>query len=239
MTGKRREFLPRVAVLVLGYNDIGCLNVLFTDILKQQYGNFSVTFIDNSSSDGSSDFVKKQFPEVETVTNKKNLGFSAAFNKEMYKKFNLQKCDAVIVMNSDMAIDDVFLIQKMVHTGFSSSSIALVQPKLYLFNKKKDKLINTLGNEINYLGFGYMTHFKEIDSEKNNEDRDIVAASGACLLIKKEFYLKAGGFDEDYFAYMEDVDLSWRTHLMRMRVVLCADIFVWHKYDFERQDKSP
>jgi len=239
MTEKKAESFPRVAVLVLGYNDIEYLNDLFSNILKQKYDNFSVTFIDNASSDGSADFVKKKFPVVEVVRNRTNLGFSAAFNREMHKKFISQRYDAVIVMNSDMTIDDPFLIKKMVETGFSSSIIALVQPKIYLFNSKKEKLINTFGNEINYLGFSYITHFKEIDREEELEDRDIVAASGACLLIKKDFYRKAGGFDEDYFAYMEDADLSWRAHLLGMRSVLCAKTSIWHKYDFERQDKRP
>jgi len=237
LSGKDKKSL--VGILILGYNDKEYLDDVFHDVLKQEYDNFTVTFIDNASVDGSYEFVKDNFPQVELVKNSRNLGYSGAFDKEMSRKFNQQNYDAVIVMNPDMEIEDGLLIDKMVNTAYKNKDVALVQPKIYLYNPGKKRLINTLGNEINYLGFSYVVGINEEDQTDSEQDREIVCASGACLLIKKDFYKQAGGFDRDFFAYVEDTDLSWRAHLFGRKVMLCSSTFVWHKYEFHRNDKRP
>jgi len=230
---------PKIGVLVLGFNDRKYLSRVLGDLGRQSYTNYSVTFIDNASDDGSYGYVREEFPGIRAVRNSVNLGFSLAFNRQMQYSFQWDRCDAVIVMNSDMAVDDRDLIDKMVSTAFSSSDIALVQPRIYIENEEKRPVINTLGNEINFLGFSYVSRINELDVKPEGPDTDIAGASGACMLIKKEFFLKAGGFDSHFFAYMEDADLSWRAHLYGWRVVLCSSAWIWHAYEFTRTDTRP
>jgi GT2 family glycosyltransferase len=157
------------------------------------------------------------------IENKRNLGFARAFNEQIKMKLN-QGYDGIIMMNSDVCVDDPFFINKMVDTLFRDDRIALVQPKIYVYNIQKEKIINTLGNCVHYLGFGYVDRIDEVDNT-DQSDKQIVSASGACLFIKKEF-----------FAYMEDIDLSWRAYLMGYRVYLCGSTYLWHKYKYKRND---
>jgi len=227
---------PKISVLVLGYNSLHDLEGAFSDLMKQQYKPLSITFIDNASSDSSVDFVKKKFPKINVVANAENVGYSRAFNPLIQKSIK-EGADAVIVMNPDIRIDDKQMITKMVQTAFHDKDIALVQPKIFIHNLGKKPMINTVGNNIHYLGFGFVGQIFEEDTII--ADREIVAASGACLLIKKQFFLEAKGFDPDFFAYMEDIDFSWRARLLGYKVFLCGTTYLWHKYDFERPDTRP
>jgi len=85
------------------------------------------------------------------------------------------------------------------------------------------------------LGFG--GRIFEIDDIK--ADREIVAASSACLLIKKKFFQESNGFDPDFFVYMEGIDFSWRARLLGYKVYLCSTTYPWHKYDFDRLETRP
>lgn len=228
------EYRPRIAIIMVGYKNLRYLEEALTGVLQQEYKDYKVTFVDNASKDGSVEFVKANYPDVEVIENKLNLGFARAFNEQIKMKLS-QGYDGIIMMNSDVCVDDPFFIDKMVETSFRDDSIALVQPKIYLYNIQKEKIINTLGNCVNYLGFGYVDRIDEVDNT-DRSDKQIVSASGACLLIKKGFFIESGGFDEDYFAYMEDIDLSWRAYLMGYKVYLCGSTYLWHKYKYKRND---
>ena len=84
------------------------------------------------------------------------------------------------------------------------------------------------------MGFGFCGNYKKNDSERNAQDADIAFASGCSVLIKKDSYLKIGGFDDDFFAYVEDQDFGWRAKMSGYRSILSARSTVWHKYEFKK-----
>lgn len=220
---------PSVAVLILGFNNRPYLAGALESVLSQGYPRFEVFYIDNASADGSADFVKENFPRVRVIRNMQNLGYAKALQDTLSQVFS-EGYDAAVVMNADVVVDSDWL-GELVASAFRDNTIGLAQPKIFLWPPHSD-LINTLGNEINFLGFGFCGHFGEQDVTVDEEDREIVFPSGACFLVKKETFLKVGGFDPDFFCYVEDQDFGWRCRLFGWRSVLSAKSRLWHDYQF-------
>ncbi len=231
-----KESNSRIAVLILGYNDKQNLGDSIGSALKQTYDNYEVIYIDNGSSDGSAAFVKKSFPAIRTIANRNNLGYAGAYGPAV-RNFFQEKFDACVLLNPDVIVDEAWLAE-LAKSAFSGKDIALVQPKIFLFDEKKSDLANSFGNEINFLGFGFCGHYKKRDSDRFKNDREITYASGASLLLKKDTYEAVGGLDEDFFSYLEDQDLGWRAKMQGFRVVLSARSKIWHKYKFHRNERN-
>ncbi|HBI33689.1 MAG TPA: hypothetical protein DEA43_00340 [Candidatus Moranbacteria bacterium] len=225
----------RIAVLILGYNDENNLIEAIDSSLNQTYENFNVIYIDNASTDASLSIVKKNYPNLETIAYEKNLGYAGAYAKVLKETFK-KNYDAAVLLNSDVIVDKNWL-KELVASAYVSEEIAIAQPKIFLAGENKD-LANTFGNKINYLGFGFCGHYKKTDSDEFNNDQEIVSASGASLLVKKEAYEKIGGLDEKFFAYLEDQDLSWRAQMLGYKIMLSAKSKMWHKYVFAKNARN-
>jgi len=226
---------PRVAVLILGYNDEKNLREALDSALSQTYQNYKVIYIDNASTDASLSFVKENYSELEIVINEKNLGYAGAYAKILQETF-AKDYDGAVLLNSDVIVDKNWL-SELVVSAYSDEKIAIAQPKIFLSGENKD-LANTFGNKINYLGFGFCGHYKKPDNNKFNVDQEIISASGASLLIKKSAYEKIGALDEEFFAYLEDQDLSWRAQMLGYKIVLSAKSIMWHKYVFAKNARN-
>ena len=205
--------------------------------------------VDNNSSDGTADFIRRElltkdgkttkdgFPVV-FFDNKENLGFSGGNNLAMRKAVE-DGDDYVYLLNPDTEATPGF-IEEAIAVAESEGSIGVVQSQLRLH--PKNELINTFGNEIHYLGFGYAGGESiKIDSglaQKKLKVRDIAYASGAGMLIKTSLLEKIGYLDEEFFAYHEDLEFSWRARLAGFRVMLAPKSIIYHKYEFSRSIKK-
>jgi GT2 family glycosyltransferase len=222
---------PKIAVLILGHNHQDTLKDTLDAALVQSYSDYSVIYIDNASSDGSADFVATHYPAVTLVRNTENLGYAGGYDAAIRSTFT-QGFDAVVLLNPDTIVDKDWL-SELVASAYVAPDIALAQSKILIWNNGPTDIVNTFGNCVHFLGFGYCGHYKEKDVFQ--EDRDITYASGASLLIKKEFYPSKISFDTDYFAYLEDQDLGWQARLLGFRAIASAKSKVWHKYDFQKK----
>ncbi len=229
------ENQPKIAVIILGYNDEKNIREAIDSSLNQSYKNFDVIYVDNASSDASLSIVKANYPQLEIVAYEKNLGYSGAYAKYLNEVFQ-KDYDAAVLLNSDVKVEYNWL-QELVASAFREEKIAIAQPKIFLWNENKH-LANTFGNHINYLGFGFCGHYKKVDNDNFQSDKEIVSASGASLLIKKSAYKKIGGMDENFFAYLEDQDLSWRALMHGYKIVLSAKSIMWHKYVYKKNDRN-
>lgn len=226
---------PKVAVLILGFNDEKNILDTISSAQDQTYPNYDLIYIDNDSSDSTLEIVKKNYPSLETIKEEKNLGYAGAYAKHLDIFFQKDYAAAVL-LNSDVVVSKNWL-EELVKTAFSDEKIAIAQPKIFLWNENKH-LANTFGNHINYLGFGFCGHYKKPDSSEFSSDQEIVSASGASLLIKKDAYLKIKGLDENFFAYLEDQDLSWRALMHDYKIMLSANSVMWHKYVFQKNARN-
>lgn len=226
---------PRIAVLVLGYNHRDTLKDTLDAALLQSYSDYAIIYIDNASSDGSADFVKQHYPQIALIRNTENLGYAGGYDAALRDAFT-RGYDAALLLNPDTVADKDW-ITELVQSGYTDPNIALAQSKVLIWDNGPTDVINTFGNHINFLGFGYCGHYKEKDRDFN-QDQDVPYASGASLLIKREFYPSRISFDTDYFAYLEDQDLGWQARTRGLRVVASARSKVWHKYDFQKKNLS-
>lgn len=226
---------PKVAVLVLGFNDEKNIQETIDTSLDQTYGNYEVVYIDNASSDSSLQIVKDHYPQLQIIEEKTNLGYAGAYAKYL-DIFFAKDFDAAVLLNSDVKVSNDWL-EQLVASAYRDANIAIAQPKIFLWGEDKH-LANTFGNHINYLGFGFCGNYKKPDASFFDHDQEIVSASGASLLIKKEAYRKIGNLDKNFFAYLEDQDLSWRALLHGYKIVLSAKSVMWHKYVFQKNARN-
>lgn len=217
-------------VIIVNWNGKKYLKNCLESVSKQSYLNYRIVLVDNNSTDASLKFVENNFPQIKVIRNNKNLGFAKGNNVGI--KYALkQGADYIILLNNDTMVDKKW-IEELVNSANRDDKIGIVQSKIYLFGQKN--IINTLGNEVHFLGFAFCGNYKSEDTGQFNKDREITCASGAGCLIKREIVEKIEMFNEDFFMYHEDSDLGWRTRMAGYKIILSAKSKMWHKYSFSR-----
>ena len=198
----------KLSVVILNYNVKYFLELCLKSVQKAILNiDAEIIVVDNNSEDGSCYMVRKQFPEVLLIENRTNFGFSKANNIGVSKS----KGEYICILNPDTVVaEDIFF--KLFEFSKNIDKLGAIGCKLingigdFLPESKRNTpLINAslkkiLGNSDNY----YANDLKEIDTGKV----DILV--GAFMFVKRNCYLEVGGFDEDYFMYGEDIDLSYK-----------------------------
>lgn len=199
----------KVAVVILNWNGKKLLNRFLPSVV-----NFSkeatVYLADNASDDDSIDFVSNNFPSVKIIKNKVNGGYAKGYNDALQ---NLSE-DIFVLLNSDVEVSENWL--EPVLTEFENNpEVVAAQPKILdLKNPSYFEYAGAAGGFIDKYGYPYCRGriFDSLEEDKGQYDDtlEIFWASGACLFVKSHAFWEAGGFDEDYFAHQEEIDLCWR-----------------------------
>ncbi|WP_426350483.1 glycosyltransferase [Alloiococcus sp. CFN-8] len=221
---------PNISFIIVNYNGRIHLKECFNTINALNYpkDKLEIIMVDNGSTDGSIEFVRKNFPRVKILKNEKNLGFAKPNNQGA----RIATGEYLALINNDMRISSDWL-RDMLGTleAAGDDSYACVGSKILNWDGTK---LDFAGGAVNFMGFGYQDDY-DLPIYKANEkyktDRDILFACGGALLIKKDVFLEVGGFDEDYFAYYEDTDLGWRLWIMGYKVRFCAKAVCYHKHN--------
>jgi len=228
--GPARE--PRVAVIVPNFNGSRYLGECIPSLLDQSYANYSVTVVDNASGDDSVEVMRRDFPEVELLTNSDNTGFAGGCNTGLRHAL-ASDAEYFVLVNSDTRADHAWLAE-LVRVAESDPRIGVCQSMIYLADRPD--MVNSAGNEAHYLAFGYCGHYLEEDRGQFAQAVDVPFASGTSLLVKRAVTDEIGLMDEDLFLYQEDLDLSWRARLAGWRIVLAPGSKIYHKYSFSRNE---
>ena len=213
---------PLVSIILSNYNGLIHLKECFDSIFQLSYKNFEVIFIDNNSQDKSVEFVRKQYPNVKIIENKKDYGFSKANNiAATYTKGKF-----IALLNIDTVVDINWLTE-LVKVFENSDEIGIAVSKMYYYHNKE--LINYAGGSCDrYLKVVHIGDEKK-DHKLLNIQKEVFFACGAAVLIKREVYEKIGLFDPLYYGYYEDLDFSWRTWLIGYKVLYVPTSFIYHK----------
>lgn len=241
---------PRVSIIIVSYNHARYLRACFGSLDKIDYprDRVQVTLVDNKSSDDTVRLAQTELfdPSLQRtagglsarlVASEINTGFAGGNNLAMREAMEAG-FDYVFLLNPDTEVEPVFLTEA-VKMAESDPKIGAVQP-LLLLHPDTDR-VNSIGNAIHFLGFGYCQGYREKWNPARIPEldgRDIAYASGAGVLIRTDVLRRVGLFDETLFAYHEDLDLSWRLRLAGYRVVLASKSVVYHKYEFSRSIKK-
>jgi len=198
-----------LAIVILNYNGKALLEQFLPSVLE--YSKQATVYVaDNASTDGSVAYIKKHFSKVQLIINTQNGGYAKGYNDALAHL----KEDVFVLLNSDVEVTQGWLTP-IIEAFKATSNLVAVQPKILDFkNKDYFEYAGAGGGYIDALGYPYcrgrIFNTLEKDTGQYNDTRQIFWASGACLALKKEAFVKAKGFDEDLFAHQEEIDLCWR-----------------------------
>lgn len=198
---------PTVTVVAVNYNGRDYLEPCLRSVLDQDYpeGQVEVILIDNDSTDGSVELVRERLPEVQIVINDENVGFSPAVNQGA----RLGNGEILALINNDAVATPTWL-RELVRPLVRSPQIKCTGG---LVLDDKGETVDFAGGELSFYGHGFAAHREEAPPTDLRSEPTIFV-TGASLATPREFFLDNGGFDEDYFAFFEDVDYGWRVWVL-------------------------
>jgi hypothetical protein len=195
-----KNIYPKVFILILNYNGASCISACLNSVFKIDYPNFEVVVVDNASTDGSLELVRRQFSRCHFIKNEANLGFSVGNNVGI--RFALERmADWVFLLNQDTIVEKDFL-SRLLKAAHEEPQAGILSPVIMDAQNR----IWFSGGKIDWWKMK-TTHLRYIKRELPYESEFI---SGCAMLAKSEVWKRVGLLDEDYFLYWEDVDLSFR-----------------------------
>ncbi|MEI6756026.1 MAG: glycosyltransferase family 2 protein [bacterium] len=215
--------MKNTAIIVPNWNGKESLGACLDSLLVQSVKS-TVIVVENASTDGSLEYIKKSYPAVELVVNKKNLGFAGGVNSGIKRALEL-KCDAVALFNND-AVADKNWLETLVAKLKSDDALGIVTGKLMGENGVK---LDSTGDQYTVWGLPYPRGRGEKDAGKYDKSEEVFAASGGASLYRATMLKEIGLFDEDFFAYYEDVDISFRAQLAGWKVVYEPAAVAYHQ----------
>jgi len=221
----------KILIVIVSYNGKEYWADLMPTLLEEKYQDVDVDVlvVDNHSSDGSAADLARNYPGVKIIANEKNLGFVGA-NNLAYKYAQKNNVDYIYLLNQDTVVTNGFL--RPLYDFAKENKFGSLQSKLRLW-PDKDR-INTIGNAIHFLGFGYGRDANKIDNN-NQKISKINYASGAGVFLSMKALDDLGYlFDETMFMYLEDLDLGWSLNMLAYDNYLIPNSVIYHKYEFKR-----
>ncbi len=221
MTNSREH--PEVTLIIPNLNGRNHLDRCFSSLKEMDYDSKKLEFIlvDNGSTDGSAKYMRYRFPEVRVIANKRNLGFCTACNLGA----RAASGELIVFLNNDMRVDRGWLkpLVEAIRSGETDCATSLIL-------SWDGKTVNFGGAGANFHGIGFQEGIDDPDLSRYRTRKDILFACGGSMVIDRELFLDAGGFDEDFFAYFEDVDFGWRLWVMGRKVRFIPESVAYHHH---------
>lgn len=226
---RNRQFYTfvKIAVVILNWNGRKLLEKFLPSVVLHS-GAAEIVIADNASTDDSIAFLKNNYPTVRIVANNKNYGYAGGYNEA------LKHIDAeyYILLNSDVEVAANW-IEPIVALMDKDKQVAVCQPKIKSFaHRSHFEYAGAAGGYIDKHGFPYCRGriFNTIEEDKGQYDdsADIFWASGACMFIRAKVFHEMGGFDADFFAHMEEIDLCWRVHRAGFKIMYVPQSVIYH-----------
>jgi GT2 family glycosyltransferase len=219
----------RLSIVILNWNGAHHLRRFLPSVIK--YSNYDwaeIVVVDNHSEDNSSEVIKNEFPTVKYLQLDHNYGFAEGYNRA------LKDNDAayILLLNSDVEVTENWL-EPMLNIMDSNRYIAACQPKIMqLDHPEKFEYAGAAGGFIDRYGYpfcrGRMVNFQEDDLGQYDHPISVFWASGAAILIRGKLWHESDGFDADFHAHMEEIDLCWRLKNRGYKVAVCPKSKVFH-----------
>lgn len=219
---------PKVAVVLLNYNGQHWLQQFLQGVLATDYPSLEVIVADNASTDDSIVWMREHHPQVRIIQLEQNAGYAGGYNlalKEVEGTY-------YVLLNTDVQVEPGWL-QPLITCMESNPTIGAAQPRIRAYhNRSLFEYAGAAGGWIDILGYpfarGRVFDCIEADTGQYNDNVEIFWASGACLCIRSDAFARAKGFDANFFAHQEEIDLCWRLQLLGYRVMACGASEVYH-----------
>jgi GT2 family glycosyltransferase len=219
--------LKKIAVVILNWNGKALLKEFLPSVVLYSQ-EAHIYLADNCSKDDSITFVETNFPEVSILKNRGNLGYAGGYNQALKEVKEPYFC----LLNSDVEVTENWL-QPIIQLFGDEENTALIQPKILAYKQKNSfEYAGAGGGYIDKYGFpfcrGRIFDTLEKDNQQYNDIQTIFWASGACFFIRKTVFEQLNGFDEDFFAHQEEIDLCWRAFNLNYEAKYCGTSTVYH-----------
>jgi len=217
----------RLDIIIPTYNGIDNLKLVLNSLYQQSFRNFRIIVVDNASADGSVEYIEEMFKDVIVIKNTENYGFAKAINIGLKYSLGNIKSDIILLLNNDIELETDFL-KKGISTFDISREIGSVAVKM--INYYNRDCIDDTGDFIKANGGSPLARgMKEKDEGQYDKAEYIFSACAGAAFYKTEVFVKTGLFDEDFFAYLEDVDLGFRLQLSGYKCYYNPEIVCYHK----------
>ncbi len=221
--------MPKTAIVILNWNGLNYLKMFLGTVIKLSTDNDTIICVaDNGSTDGSVEWVEENFNEVKLILLDKNYGFAEGYNKA------IDQLDAkyFLLLNSDIEVTEGWM-QPLVRFMDDNQDVASCQPKILSYYQKDHfEHAGAAGCFIDKYGYpfcrGRIINIVEKDSGQYESQINVFWSSGACMIVRAEAWKRCGGFDPDFFAHMEEIDLCWRFQKAGYRVCFLPDSVIYH-----------
>jgi GT2 family glycosyltransferase len=221
--------MPKTAIVILNWNGKDFLAQFLPALIKNSQNTDSEIIVaDNGSKDDSIEFLKSNFPEIKRIILDKNYGFTGGYNRALSQI----EAQYFVLLNSDVEVTPNWL-NPLIEILDSDASVAAVMPKILSYsNKEEFEYAGAAGGFIDKFGYpfcrGRILGTIEKDLGQYNDIKEVFWATGACFVVRAELFKKLGGFDDDFFAHMEEIDLCWQFKNMGYKIIYCSNSAVYH-----------
>lgn len=233
------ENMKRTAVVILNWNGRQHLEQFLPSVVAHTPQQVRIIVADNGSTDDSVAFLAQHYPAIEIIRLERNYGFAEGYNRA------LEQVDAefFILLNSDVEVTAGW-VEPLVATLTNNRSVAAVAPKLRSYgNRDHFEYAGAAGGYIDVLGYpfcrGRILSTLEQDKGQYDTAQEVFWASGAAFCCRADVFRMLGGFDADFFAHMEEIDLCWRMQLQGYKIMVEPHSTVYHLGGGTMPNESP
>jgi GT2 family glycosyltransferase len=213
---------PKASLIIVNYNGREDIDRCLQSLEEDDSADYELILVDNASSDGSAEYVAAHYSQVRLIRSESNLGFGAGNNLGAAQA----RGKYLAFLNPDTTVVPGWL-DALISTLDSDPGIGLATSKILQMHSPGK--VSGCGNDVHCSGLA-LGRGMGMDQEIFSEVEDLAAISGAAFAARKDLFDSVGGFDGDFFMYVEDTDLSFRTRLAGYRIVHVPDSVVYHDY---------
>jgi GT2 family glycosyltransferase len=212
-----------VTVVIINFNGAPYLPELLDSLEEQTFRDFRAVLVDNASQDDSCEIAEAHPSDAALIRLPTNRGFAAAGNLGAGRTGS----PYIAFLNPDLRLEPRWLEELLAAAG-KDREIAAAAPKMLLYDRRN--VLNGVGGAMNYLGYTWDRGMFEEDRGQLDAPAEVLFAPAAASLFRRDAFLEAGGFDERFFMYHEDVDLGWRLWLFGHRILTAPQAVVHHHF---------
>ncbi|MDD3984718.1 MAG: glycosyltransferase family 2 protein [Methanobacterium sp.] len=212
---------PKISIIIPNFNGVNLLKECVNSIQKQNFIFYEVIIVDNASKDNSIEYIKDNYPEFRLILNKKNLGFAAAVNQGI----KVSKAEYIILLNNDVVLEMDYISNLLNCIKMDENIFSVSSKMIQYYDPSK---IDDAGDE--YTLFGWTEKVGNNKApETYNKEYEIFSACAGAAIYRKKVFNEIGLFDEQFFAYMEDVDIGYRSRIYGYKNLYCPNAVVYHR----------
>lgn len=229
----------KVGIILINYKDYAerFLKACRDSLRRQDYPaeSTAVYIVDNATTPETLEYLRANYPEAHILA--RPDGNYAAANNLGFEQAIKDGCEYLVTANMDTEMAPNWL-PELIKALDNNPSAGIAQSKILLFprtdEEKKNPRLNSVGNIIHFLGFGFTSGYGEPDREISGYPEIKGYASGCSFVTRPEAFKKIGGYNEEFYMYHDDLELSLKAKFAGYKIILAPQSVVFHKYEFSR-----